>query len=238
MLYNVVGGRWGDVIRPTLETAARGVVPDGRAVHPHPAVDAPDLPLGQPSVRDHNAAAKHQYEVWLHPGASSSPGRSSTGPIWLVMAWVDQPAGPGPTRPSSPPSPPKATATAARDQPTADHNPGGTDAPSGAASWLKTFSAPGLVVYAITISLAAIDWAMSLQPGWYSTIYGFLFIASQGLSTMAFCTAVLVFLTDWVGRGREPQTATRAARPAPRSPPASPAEAHASCPATSTTWAT
>jgi len=36
---------------------------------------------------------------------------------------------------------------------------------------------------------------MSLQPHWYSTIYGFLFIAGQGLSACAFCIAVLVILS-------------------------------------------
>ena len=46
-------------------------------------------------------------------------------------------------------------------------------------------SAPGLLIYVILISLAAIDWLMSLDPHWYSTIFGFILVAGEGMS--AFC---------------------------------------------------
>jgi len=54
----------------------------------------------------------------------------------------------------------------------------------------KKISAPGLILYAFTISFAAIDWVMSLDPKWISTIYGLLFVAGQAL--VAICFAVLV----------------------------------------------
>src|SRR5437667_539943 len=54
----------------------------------------------------------------------------------------------------------------------------------------KAVSAPGLILYAFTISFAAIDWVMSLDPKWISTMYGLLFVAGQAL--VAICFAVLV----------------------------------------------
>jgi hypothetical protein len=61
---------------------------------------------------------------------------------------------------------------------------------------LRRLSALGLVVYAPTASFAAIDWVMSLEPDWYSTIYGMLIMVGQGLATLAFATVVVVWLSD------------------------------------------
>jgi hypothetical protein len=58
----------------------------------------------------------------------------------------------------------------------------------------QRFSGPGLVVYGLTITFASFDWAMSLEPRWYSTIYGMLFIVSQALSGLAFAIAILALL--------------------------------------------
>ena len=54
----------------------------------------------------------------------------------------------------------------------------------------RAVSAPGLVVYSLTFSFAVIDWVMSLQARWISTIYGLIFIAGAALST--FCFVVLI----------------------------------------------
>jgi hypothetical protein len=50
---------------------------------------------------------------------------------------------------------------------------------------LRRLSALGLIVYGLTISLAATDWIMSLMPQWYSTAFGLLIGTSQMLSAMA-----------------------------------------------------
>ena len=50
---------------------------------------------------------------------------------------------------------------------------------------LRRWSALGLVVYGLTISLAAVDWIMSLMPQWYSTTFGLLVGTSQMLSGLA-----------------------------------------------------
>ncbi len=54
----------------------------------------------------------------------------------------------------------------------------------------RAMSSIGLVIYSLTISFAVIDWVMSLQARWISTIYGLLFIAGQVLS--AFCLCVVI----------------------------------------------
>lgn len=60
----------------------------------------------------------------------------------------------------------------------------------------RLLSAPGLVVYGGTITLAAVDWVMSLQPDWSSTIFGVLLGTGQVLSAFAFAIAVLVLLAE------------------------------------------
>jgi hypothetical protein len=60
---------------------------------------------------------------------------------------------------------------------------------------LQLLSSAGLVLYGLTVTFASIDWAMSLEPHWFSTMYGVLFIAGQGLSAFAFIVVVLVLIS-------------------------------------------
>jgi hypothetical protein len=55
---------------------------------------------------------------------------------------------------------------------------------------LQVLSGPGLVLYGLTMSFAAVDWVMSIEPHWFSTIYGVIFIVGQGLSALAFAIVV------------------------------------------------
>ncbi len=59
---------------------------------------------------------------------------------------------------------------------------------------LQLVSAGGIVLYALTITFASIDWVMSLEPHWFSTIFGVLFMGGQGLSALSFVIAVAVVL--------------------------------------------
>jgi hypothetical protein len=61
---------------------------------------------------------------------------------------------------------------------------------------LQLLSSAGLVTYGLTVTFASIDWAMSLEPHWFSTMYGVLFIAGQALTGFAFIVVVLVLLSD------------------------------------------
>jgi hypothetical protein len=58
----------------------------------------------------------------------------------------------------------------------------------------RVVAAPGLLVYALTISFAAVDWVMSINAHWYSTIFGMLLMVSQGLTAFAFVIAILAML--------------------------------------------
>jgi hypothetical protein len=60
---------------------------------------------------------------------------------------------------------------------------------------LENFSGPGIVVYALTMTAAAIYWVMSMDPTWYSSVYGLLFLVGQGYATLAFSIIVAVSLS-------------------------------------------
>ena len=53
---------------------------------------------------------------------------------------------------------------------------------------------PGLIFHALAVTFLAVDWVMSQDPTWFSTMWGLLFIASQLLTSMAFLIAVMVML--------------------------------------------
>jgi hypothetical protein len=54
----------------------------------------------------------------------------------------------------------------------------------------KAVAGPGLILYAFTISFAAIDWVMSLDPSWISTIFGLIILIGEMLSAMCFAVVV------------------------------------------------
>ncbi len=62
---------------------------------------------------------------------------------------------------------------------------------------MRLLSAPGMVLYVLTVTAASIDWVMSLEPGWSSTIYGFLFVVGQVLSSLALVIVLLKFLSPY-----------------------------------------
>ena len=64
--------------------------------------------------------------------------------------------------------------------------------------WIKKFeniSGPGIVVYALTMTAAVIYWVMSLDPTWYSSVYGLLFLVGQGYLVLAFSIIVVISLS-------------------------------------------
>jgi hypothetical protein len=52
---------------------------------------------------------------------------------------------------------------------------------------MQRVAGPSMIVFAITLTIAAVDFLMSLEPTWYSTIYGVYLFAG---STLAFCAAL------------------------------------------------
>jgi hypothetical protein len=160
MTQYLSGGNWGVVIRRQLE-AASGVLPLMAVLF---------LPI---------LVGMRRLYVWTH--AQDFPGDKQLARIahlwlttngfvvraviyfviWIGLAWLLN------------------RASAAEDRAT---SPGKTP--------FKVISGPGLILYAFTISFAIIDWVMSLDPHWISTIYGAIFIAGELLA--ALCLAVVV----------------------------------------------
>lgn len=61
---------------------------------------------------------------------------------------------------------------------------------------MQKLSGPGIVVFFVTVTLAAIDWIMSLEPHWFSSIFGVIYIVGQGLITWAIVILVAVWLSN------------------------------------------
>jgi hypothetical protein len=72
------------------------------------------------------------------------------------------------------------------------------DSPDNTPTWIKKFeniSGPGIVVYALTMTAAVIYWVMSLDPTWYSSVYGLLFLVGQAYGVLALSIIVVVSLS-------------------------------------------
>ena len=61
---------------------------------------------------------------------------------------------------------------------------------------LQGLSGGGLVLMGLTITFASVDWAMSLNPHWFSTIYGVLFMVGQALSALSFMIVLVALLGE------------------------------------------
>jgi hypothetical protein len=60
---------------------------------------------------------------------------------------------------------------------------------------LQNLSGPGIVLFGLTVTFAAVDWVMSLEPEWFSTIYGLLIMVGWGLTALAFAIVTTVILS-------------------------------------------
>jgi hypothetical protein len=74
-----------------------------------------------------------------------------------------------------------------------------TTNPEDAAKYLglaTAFSGPTMVIFALVVTFASIDWVMTLDKHWFSTIWGLLYLVGWVLSTFAFIIALLANLID------------------------------------------
>src|SRR3954463_13134873 len=60
---------------------------------------------------------------------------------------------------------------------------------------MQKLSGAGLVIYGLTVTFASFDWLMSLDPHWFSTMYGGLMMGGQGLTGIAFLILVVAGLS-------------------------------------------
>jgi hypothetical protein len=68
-----------------------------------------------------------------------------------------------------------------------DHGPSRT---------LGALSGPGLILLFLTGSFAAIDWMMTLEPHWVSSIYGAMVVVGEGLATLATLIVLVAWMSD------------------------------------------
>lgn len=169
LLHNLTGGAWGRVIRAFLEAGMRTL----------PLVALFFVPIA--------IGAGHLYE-WTHTDvvAADELLRHKSAylnlPAMLIRAalyfaiWIGFAV--------------LSTRLSER-----AHSASGVGA-AAAARRLKLSSAPGILLYVLTMTFASIDWAMSLDPHWFSTIYGVIFIVGQALSGFALAIVLLAALRD------------------------------------------
>jgi hypothetical protein len=165
-LQYLTGGSWGLVLRRPLEAATR-TLPLLTLLFVPLIFGLGDLYLwAQPDVVTHDEALQHKAPYLNVPGFLVRAAVYFI--IWNVLQFL-------------------LNAWSKRHDETGDQG------------WIDrctTLSAPGLMLYALTITFASIDWVMSLEPHWYSTIYGAMFGMGQVLSGFAFAIAVFVLLAD------------------------------------------
>ena len=62
---------------------------------------------------------------------------------------------------------------------------------------MSRMAGPGLLFYGFSVTFMAVDWILSVDPKWFSTIFGLLFIANQALTGMAFLITLMVLLSKY-----------------------------------------
>jgi hypothetical protein len=173
MLQHLTGGAWGLIIRRVLEAASRTL----------PLMLILFLPilLGLNQIyiwtnkaqMDQVPALREKTAHYLNP-AFFTVRAAVYFAIWLVMMWL-------------------LNTWSLQNDRTANRR---------LLKRLQMLSGPGLGLLIITITFASIDWVMSLDPAWSSTIFGLIFVASWSLSALAFGILVM----SWLAR-REPMEA-------------------------------
>jgi hypothetical protein len=73
-----------------------------------------------------------------------------------------------------------------------------TQGPETTPYWIKkleNISGPGIVVYSVTMTAAAIYWVMSMDVTWFSTVYGLLYLVEHGFQCLAFAIIISLYLS-------------------------------------------
>ncbi len=171
LLHRLTGGAWGELIRRVLEAATRTL----------PLMAVLFLPLAfnlkqlyvwaQPEVVAHD-------KVLLHKAAYLNAPFFWARAAVFFMVWIALATYLNRWSRQLEERPDEATARA-----------------------LRRLAGGGLVALVLTITLASIDWAMSLSAHWYSTMYGVLFLVGQTLAALALSIVVVALLA----RGAAPQ---------------------------------
>jgi hypothetical protein len=170
MIHHLVGGAWGAVIRRLLEAATRTLVL-------LPVLFVPLLfgletlySWANPAMVAADQALQHK-SAYLNKSFFLLRAAGYVA-IWLGLAYVLNKA---------------SRRQEAIGEATADE---------AVRHRLRLLSGPGLALYGLTVTFAAVDWMMSLEPLWYSTIYGLRIAVGQLLAGLAFAIVVAWWLAQ------------------------------------------
>ena len=177
MIRHLTGGGWGSVIRRVLGAAMRTLpimailfIPLIIGVLQHQMY--PWLkPLGaitEPHIREHLDKHKFIKDAYLN-GTGFIIRAVIYLAIWNVLSFLLSMWSKQTDRPGAPDNTQK----------------------------FKAVAGPGLILYAFTITFAVIDWLMSLDPSWISTIFGLIVLAGELLSAICFAILVERILVDY-----------------------------------------
>jgi hypothetical protein len=61
---------------------------------------------------------------------------------------------------------------------------------------LRLLGGPALLIYGLTVTFASVDWIMSLEPEWFSTIFGAFIASGQAVTAFAFMLIILARIAD------------------------------------------
>ncbi len=163
MLHHLTGGRWGFVIRRFLESGFRTLPVMALLFVPVFFGLSELYPWASAGQVAADPVLQHKHG---YMNAPAFIGRAIIFfGIWIVMAQLLR------------------KWSVAQDH-TADPEP---------TRRLRTFSGPGIVIYPLTATFAYIDWVMSTEPDWYSTMFPVIIVIGQILSAFAFS----VLLLNW-----------------------------------------
>ncbi|MGD1092744.1 MAG: hypothetical protein ABSB35_12240 [Bryobacteraceae bacterium] len=163
LLHNVVGGKWGLVIRRLCEAGARTLPYMAVLLIPVLLSLTTLYPWAQPeAAQDANIQSKAGY---LNvPGVI---GRAVFYfAIWILYTYL-------------------LTKWSADQDRTGDER---------LIEKMRVLSTTGLIVFTLTGTFAFVDWIMSLEPHWFSTIYGAMVLIGHILEAFALVIAVVVVL--------------------------------------------
>jgi hypothetical protein len=165
MIYHLTSGRWGFVIQRPLEAAAR-LMPVMLLLFLPVVLSMQSLyEWTHPEVIATDKLVQHKLSYLNEDGFVQRMGIYFL--VWTLLAYIIS----GLSRTS-----------------TADGNPA-------TVKRIRQFAAPGLVAFALAATFASFDWMMSLEPHWFSSIYGAIFMVASGLSTMLFLAILMHFLS-------------------------------------------
>lgn len=62
---------------------------------------------------------------------------------------------------------------------------------------MRFIAGPMALLYILTLTIGSVDWIMSLEPAWFSSIFGVMVAAGQMLSMLTFGIVFLTWLSKW-----------------------------------------